>query len=105
MISDFFYPNMGGVENHIFHLGRCLSTRGHTIIIVTHSYPPKQPAGIVHMKYDDIHTLKVYYLPIPVMYNQCTLPTVFASFKFFYTIFKRERIDLVHGHQVLYYIR
>lgn len=31
MISDFFYPNMGGVENHLFNLSQCLILRGHKV--------------------------------------------------------------------------
>ena len=38
MVSDFFYPNMGGVESHLFQLSQCLKERGHKVVIVTHSY-------------------------------------------------------------------
>ncbi|EAW98884.1 phosphatidylinositol glycan, class A (paroxysmal nocturnal hemoglobinuria), isoform CRA_e [Homo sapiens] len=38
MVSDFFYPNMGGVESHIYQLSQCLIERGHKVIIVTHAY-------------------------------------------------------------------
>lgn len=38
MISDFFYPNMGGVENHIYQLSQCLLARGHKVVVVTHAY-------------------------------------------------------------------
>ena len=38
MISDFFYPNVGGVEGHMYHLGQRLTQRGHKVIIVTHAY-------------------------------------------------------------------
>ena len=31
MASDFFYPNMGGVEEHIFNLSECLVSRGHKV--------------------------------------------------------------------------
>ena len=31
MMSDFFYPNMGGVENHIYQLSQHLLTRGHKV--------------------------------------------------------------------------
>lgn len=31
MISDFFFPNMGGVENHIYQLSQCLIARGHKV--------------------------------------------------------------------------
>lgn len=38
MVSDFFYPNMGGVESHIYQLSQCLLARGHKVIIITHFY-------------------------------------------------------------------
>lgn len=31
MASDFFYPNMGGVEEHIFNLSQCLLDKGHEV--------------------------------------------------------------------------
>ena len=38
MVSDFFYPLIGGVENHIYQLSQCLRARHHKVIIVTHAY-------------------------------------------------------------------
>jgi len=38
MVSDFFYPNMGGVEEHLFNLSQCLISRGYKVIVLTHSY-------------------------------------------------------------------
>ncbi|XP_061924935.1 phosphatidylinositol N-acetylglucosaminyltransferase subunit A isoform X2 [Entelurus aequoreus] len=38
MVSDFFYPNMGGVESHIYLLAQCLIERGHKVVVVTHAY-------------------------------------------------------------------
>jgi hypothetical protein len=31
MVSDFFYPNFGGVENHIYQLSQCLMAAGHKV--------------------------------------------------------------------------
>ncbi|GIX74860.1 n-acetylglucosaminyl-phosphatidylinositol biosynthetic protein [Caerostris extrusa] len=64
MVSDFFYPNTGGVES-IRYL-----TNG----------------------------LKVYYIPVWVVYNQCTLPTLFTTFPLVRNILLREKISIVHGH-------
>lgn len=33
MVSDFFYPNFGGVENHIYYLSQCLIVLGHKVNI------------------------------------------------------------------------
>lgn len=33
MVSDFFYPNTGGIENHIFTLSQCLIRQGHKVCL------------------------------------------------------------------------
>jgi len=38
MVTDFFYPNTGGVESHIYQLAQCLIARGHKVVVLTHSY-------------------------------------------------------------------
>ncbi|MGH0147287.1 UNVERIFIED_CONTAM: hypothetical protein FKN15_027338 [Acipenser sinensis] len=92
MVSDFFYPNMGGVESHIYQLSQCLIERGHKVIIVTHAYGNRK--GIRYLT----NGLKVYYLPLKVMYNQSTSTTVFHSLPLLRYIFVRERITIVHSH-------
>ena len=36
MVCDFFYPNMGGVESHIYQVSQCLINRGHKVIFDTY---------------------------------------------------------------------
>ncbi|KJE95407.1 GlcNAc transferase [Capsaspora owczarzaki ATCC 30864] len=43
MVSDFFYPNTGGVENHIYQLSQCLIRRGHKVVVITHAYDGIEP--------------------------------------------------------------
>ncbi|XP_055715713.1 phosphatidylinositol N-acetylglucosaminyltransferase subunit A [Phlebotomus papatasi] len=92
MSSDFFYPNCGGVEEHIFNLSQCLLEKGHKVIVVTHSY--EERTGIRYMT----NGLKVYYLPIKTFYNQCILPTMICNIPLLRDILLRERIEIVHGH-------
>ncbi|XP_055677657.1 phosphatidylinositol N-acetylglucosaminyltransferase subunit A isoform X1 [Lutzomyia longipalpis] len=92
MASDFFFPSFGGVEEHIYNLSQCLITKGHKVIVVTHSYGGRK--GIRYMT----NGLKVYYLPIKTFYNQCILPTMICNIPLYRDIFVRERIDIVHGH-------
>lgn len=47
MASDFFYPNMGGVEEHIFNLSQCLLRKGYKVIVLTHSYQDR--VGVRYM--------------------------------------------------------
>jgi phosphatidylinositol N-acetylglucosaminyltransferase subunit A len=93
MVSDFFFPNMGGVENHIWCLAQCLMQRGHKVIVVTHAYGDRQ--GVRYMT----NGLKVYYLPLAVFYDQVIFPALYSFFAIFRHILIRERITLVHGHQ------
>jgi phosphatidylinositol glycan class A protein len=36
MVSDFFYPGLGGVEMHIYQLSECLLSLGYKVIVITH---------------------------------------------------------------------
>ncbi|CAH9133329.1 unnamed protein product [Cuscuta epithymum] len=93
MVSDFFYPNFGGVENHIYYLSQCLMKRGHKVVVVTHAY--KNRSGVRYMT----GGLKVYYVPWKPFIMQNTLPTFYGTLPIIRTILMRERISLVHGHQ------
>jgi phosphatidylinositol glycan class A protein len=93
MVSDFFYPNMGGVEMHIYSLAQGLMQRGHKCIMVTHAYGDRQ--GVRYLT----NGFKVYYLPLTVFYDQVIFPTLFSFFPLFRDILIRERISIVHGHQ------
>ena len=92
MICDFFYPNFGGVENHIYYLSQGLASLGHRIIILTHTYADRQ--GIRYLP----QNVKVYHLPYANMALQTTYPTLWFSLPLYYDIFVREGVQLVHGH-------
>ncbi|XP_066561926.1 phosphatidylinositol N-acetylglucosaminyltransferase subunit A [Amia ocellicauda] len=92
MVSDFFYPNMGGVESHIYQLSQCLIEKGHKVIVVTHAYGNRK--GVRYLT----NGLKVYYLPLQVMYNQSTATTCFHSLPLLRCIYIHERITVVHSH-------
>jgi hypothetical protein len=47
MVSDFFYPLIGGVENHIYQLSQCLIEGNHKVIVVTHAYDDR--VGVRYM--------------------------------------------------------
>ncbi|GAC93030.1 glycosyltransferase [Pseudozyma hubeiensis SY62] len=96
MVSDFFYPNVGGVEGHIYFLGGRLLSLGHKVIVITHSYAPDR-VGVRYLS----NGLKVYHVPYQVIARQDTLPNFFALFPALRSILIREQIQIVHGHQAL----
>ncbi|KAJ4973489.1 hypothetical protein NE237_006663 [Protea cynaroides] len=93
MVSDFFYPNFGGVENHIYYLSQCLLKLGHWVVVLTHAYGNR--SGVRYMT----GGLKVYYIPWRPFLMQNTLPTFYGTLPIIRTILIREKISLVHGHQ------
>ncbi|KAH3764298.1 GlcNAc transferase [Pelomyxa schiedti] len=93
MVSDFFYPNVGGVEVHQYQLAHHLISRGHKVIICTHFYGNR--LGVRYLS----NGAKVYYLPLPSMYNQCTFPSLYTDLPLIRHILIREGIEVVHCHQ------
>merc|ERR1711899_382580 len=91
LVSDFFYPNMGGVESHLYQVAQCLLERGHDVVIVTHAYGGR--CGIRYMA----NFLKVYYLPIVPFYNKSILPTIIGSLPMLRHIFKKDELKLFMG--------
>jgi phosphatidylinositol glycan class A protein len=118
MVSDFFYPRLGGVENHIYSLAHELIRLGHHVVVITHAYRKEGMHGVHFLHKKDNHgsistststnnsnksdngtTLKVYYCPIVPMVDEDSLPTFTATLPLLRWIWHRERIDLVHAHQ------
>ena len=95
MVSDFFFPQPGGVESHIYQLSTKLIDRGHKVIIITHAYEGR--TGVRYLT----NGLKVYHVPFFVIYRESTMPTVFSFFPIFRNIIIREEIEIVHGHASL----
>ncbi|KAI0827160.1 transferase [Trametes gibbosa] len=93
MVCDFFHPGVGGVENHIYMLSADLLSRGHKVVVITHSHPPDR-VGIRWL----LPCLKVYYVPFPTIASSATLPNYFTFLPYFRTIVLREGIQLIHGH-------
>ena len=106
MVSDFFYPGLGGVEMHIYQLSQCLLSLGYKVIVITHFRGNRH--GVRYMtngmtrdpKLSISFTgLKVYYLPYLSFHDHCTFPALCAFFPLIRNILIRERVDIVHGHQ------
>ncbi|VDK85074.1 unnamed protein product [Litomosoides sigmodontis] len=92
LVSDFFCPNAGGVETHMYFLAKCLMQLGHKVIVITHAYGKRR--GIRYLS----NGLKVYYLPFIVMYNGSCLPSIVGSLYWFRRIYLEEHVQIVHGH-------
>src|ERR1700761_6109978 len=92
MVSDFFFPQPGGVESHILQVSSKLIDRGNKVVVITHAYEGR--TGIHYLT----NGLKVYHVPFFIIYRETTMPTVFSFFPIFRNIILRENIEIVHGH-------
>lgn len=92
MVCDFFFPQPGGVESHIYQVSTKLIDRGHKVVVITHAYQGR--TGVHYLT----NGLKVYHVPFLVIYRETTMPTVFSFFPMFRSIVLREKIEIVHGH-------
>eukprot|EP00366_Plasmodium_knowlesi_P004345 XP_002261843.1 Phosphatidyl inositol glycan, class A, putative [Plasmodium knowlesi strain H] len=93
MVSDFFYPNLGGIETHIFELSKQLIKKGFKVIVVTHCYNNRH--GVRWMG----NGIKVYYLPFETYMDVVTFPNIVGTLPLCRNILIREKVDIVHGHQ------
>jgi len=100
IITEYFYPNLGGVTEHVYHLSRHLALRGHQVDIITSRVrnPLKKgdeapPLGLVPGQ-NVIHVGP----GIPVISNG-SLASVTLSLRLGKTLtrlFAEKRYDLVH---------
>ncbi|GAA6063987.1 hypothetical protein JCM10212_002419 [Sporobolomyces blumeae] len=98
LISDYFYPKVGGVESHIYDLAQSLAKRNHRVVVITHAYPPR--TGVRWLP----NGVKVYYVPVqplPPTHVHATLPNFFTAFCHLREIFVSESIEVVHAHAAL----
>lgn len=93
LVSDFFLPNLGGVELHMYSLAQRLIARGHKVTVLTHAYGDR--CGVRYMT----NGLKVYYVPRVPVYNGATAPDIFGHSDLLRLILLRERVTVVHSHQ------
>ena len=108
MVSDFFYPNTGGVENHIYQISQHLIGRGHKVVVVTHHYGNRTNIRYLsnYLKVWLSNGLvvlplyQVYYLPFPCAYLEGTFPFLVCTLPLLRDIFIREQVTIVHAHGV-----
>lgn len=104
MVTDFFHPFLGGVEQHVWHLSTTLRQRGHDIVVAT-----LWREGLP--EYEEIEGLRIYRIPTLFRRRQGQsgdqvrpwappLPDPQAV-RALRRIVAREQPDIIHGHDWL----
>ena len=101
LVSEYYYPLLGGITEHVHNLALTLSKRGHDVTVVTHNLKPRR-----HHHYPDEElTFRVvrFGKGIPIYSNgsfaRVTLGRNLGSrMKRF---FESEQFDVIHAHSPL----
>jgi glycosyltransferase involved in cell wall biosynthesis len=90
MISDWYFPKIGGIEYSMHALAKNLSMRGHEVNIITRSYPglPK------YSNRDGVHVIRIKSKPLPGQ-NRFLIP---SAYKELYDFLKEEPYDIINCH-------
>lgn len=60
MLTSFFLPTIGGVENHVYHISKELQMLGHEITVVHTCYDISSKDGVVVENVEGIETHRLY---------------------------------------------
>jgi phosphatidyl-myo-inositol alpha-mannosyltransferase len=96
LVTEFYYPHLGGVTEHVYNLARVLNGSGHTAIVVTaHMSEPgtgKEPDDAAFVR--RIGTSRVIYSAG----SFARVTTGFGLRRRLRALFREERIEIVHVH-------
>ncbi|MCL4474357.1 MAG: glycosyltransferase family 4 protein [Actinobacteria bacterium] len=101
LVTEYYYPLLGGITEHVHNLAGALSRKGHEVTVVTHNLKPRK-----HHHYPDDplnFTVERFGKGIPIYSNgsfaRVTLGKSLGDNlgKFF----EREQFDVIHAHSPL----
>lgn len=92
LVSDFFLPDLGGVELQIKELARYLIQIGHRVIVVTHCRPD-------HFGMMIVEGIPTYYLAWAYSASGAVYPTFILDYLEAKEILTKQQIDIIHVHQ------
>ncbi len=88
LVCDWYIPRLGGIELHLYDLGRQLTRAGHEVHVITGTPGPASTDGLA------VHRLKTPTFP---KFGFLCTP---GGFRLIESTLQRERFDLVHDpHQ------
>ncbi len=101
LVSEYYYPLLGGITEHVHNLALSLHRRGHEVTVVTHKIRPRPG----HHYPDEPIPFRVvrFGRGLPIFSNgsfaRITVsPTLASDLRRF---FARERFDVIHAHSPL----
>jgi len=101
LVSEYYYPLLGGITEHVHNLAGALGRKGHDVTVVTHNLKPRK-----HHHYPDEplnFTVERFGKGIPIYSNgsfaRITLGRSLGDN--LQRFFEREKFDVIHAHSPL----
>ncbi|MHB0866835.1 MAG: glycosyltransferase family 4 protein [Thermoleophilia bacterium] len=101
LVSEYYYPLLGGITEHVYNLARSLSLRGHDLTVITHNLKPRK-----HHHYPDEPVdfpVVRFGRGVPI-YSNGSFARITVGRRLnreIRTFFKREMFDVIHAHSPL----
>lgn len=100
LVSEYYYPHLGGITEHVHNLAKFLNGAGHRAIVITaHMRVPAPGDDLQEMETDPEFVRRLG--TSRVIYSAGSFARITTGFGLrgqLRTILKREHIDLVHVH-------
>ncbi|MHB1412359.1 MAG: glycosyltransferase family 4 protein [Thermoleophilia bacterium] len=101
LVSEYYYPLLGGITEHVHNLALALSKRGHEVVVITHNLKPKK-----HHHYPngpEIFPVVRFGKGFPIYSNGSIAHITLgrglgANLENF---FRQENFDVIHAHSPL----
>jgi phosphatidylinositol alpha-mannosyltransferase len=99
LVSEYYYPVLGGITEHVYHLASSLSSKGHDVTVVTSNYLGRNGHHVPDEQ--DFRVVRTGW-GLPVYSNgsfaRITIGKLGAELR---RLFERERFDIIHAHSPL----
>lgn len=99
LVSEYYYPVLGGITEHVFHLASQLSRKGHDVTVITSRYVGRHGD---HLPEDEPFRVIRMGVGMPVYSNgsfaRVTLGRLGRRLR---RLFAAERFDVIHAHSPL----
>jgi phosphatidylinositol alpha-mannosyltransferase len=95
LVTDAYYPHVGGIQEHVYHLGVELKKRGHLVKVITGAAGESScPPGL-----DVIRVGRIIQYPANKSFSKMTVGLGIGGKLL--RVFRNEKFDIVHVHGAL----